>query len=52
LTYFQPSVLGKVHQDFACKLKTVRLWGAAVYGGQLVQRDLVLNACGILELQF
>jgi len=28
-------VLGKVHQDFAGKLETARLWGAAVYGGQV-----------------
>jgi len=35
LTYFQPSVSGKVHQDFPGKLKTVRLWSAAVYGGQV-----------------
>ena len=42
---------GKVHQDFACKLKTARLWGTAVYDGQLVQRDHVLSDSDIVELQ-
>ena len=42
---------GKVHQDFARKLKTARLWGTAVYDGQLVQRDHVLSDSDILELQ-
>lgn len=41
----------KVHQDFASKLKTARLWGTAVYDGQLVQRDHVLSDSDILELQ-
>jgi len=42
---------GKVHQDFARKLKTARLWGTAVYDGQLVQRDHVLGDSDIVELQ-
>jgi len=42
---------GKVHQDFARKLKTARLWGTAVYDGQLVQRDQVLSDSDIVELQ-
>ncbi len=42
---------GKVHQDFARKLKTARLWGTAVYDGQLVQRDHVLSDSDIVELQ-
>jgi len=33
------------------KLKTGRLWGTAVYDGQLVQRDHVLNDNDIVELQ-
>jgi len=49
--YFQPSVLGKVHQYFASKLKTARLWGTASYDGQLVQRNHVLNDSDIVELQ-
>jgi ribosome-interacting GTPase 1 len=42
---------GKVHQDFARKLKTARLWGTAVYDGQFVQRDHVLSDNDIVELQ-
>ena len=42
---------GKIHQDFASKLKTARLWGTAVYDGQLVQRDHVLSDNDIVELQ-
>jgi ribosome-interacting GTPase 1 len=42
---------GKVHQDFARKLKTARLWGTAVYDGQFVQRDHVLSDSDIVELQ-
>jgi len=42
---------GKVHQDFARKLKIARLWGTAVYDGQLVQRDHVLSDSDIVELQ-
>jgi ribosome-interacting GTPase 1 len=42
---------GKVHQDFASKLKTARLWGTTVYDGQLVQRDHVLSDSDIVELQ-
>jgi ribosome-interacting GTPase 1 len=42
---------GKVHQDFARKLKTARLWGTAVYDGQFVQRDHVLSDSDVVELQ-
>ncbi len=42
---------GKVHQDFASKLKTARVWGTAVYDGQLVQRDHELSDSDIVELQ-
>ena len=41
----------KVHQDFASKLKTARLWGTDVYDGQKVQRDHVLSDSDIVELQ-
>jgi len=41
----------KVHQDFVSKLKTARLWGTAVYDGQLVQRDHMLSDGDIVELQ-
>jgi len=42
---------GKVHQDFASKLKTARLWGTTVYDGQFVQRNHVLSDSDIVELQ-
>lgn len=42
---------GKVHQDFASKLKTARVWGTAVYDGQLVQREHELSDSDIVELQ-
>ena len=42
---------GKVHQDFASQLKTARVWGTAVYDGQLVQRDHELSDSDIVELQ-
>jgi ribosome-interacting GTPase 1 len=42
---------GKVHQDFARKLKTARVWGVAVYDGQFVQRDHVLSDSDVVELQ-
>ena len=41
---------GKVHQDFARKLKTARVWGEAVYDGQMVQRDHVLSDRDVVEL--
>jgi hypothetical protein len=42
---------GKVHQDFAQKLKTAKVWGTAVFDGQMVQRDYVLQEGDIIELQ-
>jgi ribosome-interacting GTPase 1 len=42
---------GKVHQDFAQKLKAARLWGSGVFDGQRVQRDYVLQDGDIVELQ-
>ena len=42
---------GKVHQDFARKLKTARVWGTNVFDGQMVQRDYVLQEGDIVELQ-
>ena len=42
---------GKVHQDFASKLKTARVWGTDVYDGQLVQREHELSDKDIVELQ-
>ncbi len=42
---------GKVHQDFSRKLKSARVWGPAVFDGQMVQRDYVLQEGDIVELQ-
>jgi ribosome-interacting GTPase 1 len=41
----------KVHQDFAQKLKAAKVWGTAVFDGQMVQRDYVLQEGDIIELQ-
>jgi ribosome-interacting GTPase 1 len=42
---------GKIHQDFAEKMKSARVWGALVYDGQMVQRDYVLQDGDVVELQ-
>ncbi len=42
---------GKVHQDFLEKLKTARVWGSAVYDGQMVGRDHVLHDGDVVELR-
>lgn len=41
---------GKVHQDFASNLKAARVWGNAVYNGQMVQRDHPLQDGDVVEL--
>ena len=41
---------GKVHKDFTKKLKVAKVWGAAVFDGQMVQRDHVLQEGDIVEL--
>ncbi|MDZ7697308.1 MAG: GTPase [Deltaproteobacteria bacterium] len=41
---------GKVHQDFARNLKAARVWGNAVYDGQMVQRDHLLQDGAVVEL--
>jgi len=41
----------KVHQDFAKKLKSAKVWGSAVFDGQMVQRDYVLQDGDVVELQ-
>jgi ribosome-interacting GTPase 1 len=40
-----------VHQDFFEKLKTARVWGSAVYDGQMVGRDHVLSDGDVVELR-
>ena len=42
---------GKVHRDFLEKLKTARVWGSAVYDGQMVGRDHVLHDGDVVELR-
>jgi hypothetical protein len=41
----------KVHQDFAQKLRAAKVWGSAVFDGQMVQRDYVLQDGDVVELQ-
>lgn len=41
---------GKVHRDFAEKLKSARVWGQGVFDGQLVGRDHILEDGDIVEL--
>ena len=40
----------KVHKDFKEKLKYARVWGRAVYEGQMVQRDYILQDGDVVEL--
>lgn len=40
-----------VHQDFYENLKTARVWGSALYDGQLVGRDHVLEDGDVVELR-
>jgi ribosome-interacting GTPase 1 len=40
----------KVHKDFLDKLKVAKIWGDAVYDGQMVHRDHVLHDGDIVEL--
>jgi hypothetical protein len=39
----------KIHKDFQEKLKYARIWGKAVYDGQMVQKDYVLQDGDIAE---
>jgi hypothetical protein len=42
---------GKVHHDFAERLKSAKVWGSSVFEGQMVQRDYVLQDGDVVELQ-
>lgn len=42
---------GRVHQDFAKKLKSARIWGSGEFDGQLVARDHVLRDGDVVELR-
>jgi len=41
---------GKIHKDFVQNLKLARVWGEAVYDGQTVGRDYVLQDGDVVEL--
>jgi ribosome-interacting GTPase 1 len=40
----------KVHKDFYEQLKTARVWGSAVFDGQMVKRDHLLQDGDVVEL--
>ena len=40
----------KVHKDFSEKMKYAKIWGKAVFDGQMVQRDYVLQEGDIVEM--
>jgi hypothetical protein len=42
---------GKIHRDFLYKLKSARVWGAAIYDGQMVSRDHILHDGDVVELR-
>ena len=42
---------GKIHKDFVSGLKFAKVWGKAVYDGQMVQRDHVLEDGDIVEIR-
>jgi len=41
----------KVHRDFFENLKSARIWGSAVYDGQMVGRDHILQDGDVVELR-
>lgn len=42
---------GRIHKDFVSRLKFAKVWGKAVYDGQMVQRDHVLEEGDIVEIR-
>lgn len=42
---------GRVHKDFLERFKTARVWGSAVFDGQMVGRDHVLQDGDVVELR-
>jgi len=42
---------GRIHKDFVSRLKFAKVWGKAVYDGQMVQRDHVLEDGDIVEIR-
>jgi ribosome-interacting GTPase 1 len=41
---------GKIHRDFVDQLKWAKIWGAAVYDGQMVDREHLLQDGDVVEL--
>lgn len=41
---------GKIHKDFVSRLKFAKIWGKAVFDGQMVQRDYVLQDGDVVEI--
>jgi ribosome-interacting GTPase 1 len=41
----------RIYKDFVNKLKFAKVWGKAVYDGQMVQRDHVLEDGDIVEIR-
>lgn len=40
----------KIHRDFLDEMKSARVWGKAVYDGQMVQREYVLKDGDVVEI--
>ncbi len=40
----------EIHKDFVARLKFAKVWGNSVFGGQMVQRDYVLQDGDIVEI--
>jgi uncharacterized protein len=40
----------EIHKDFVAKLKFAKVWGKAVFDGQMVQRDYVLSDGDVVEI--
>ncbi len=40
----------KIHKDFVTKMKFAKIWGTAVFDGQMVQRDHVLREGDVVEI--
>ena len=41
---------GKIHKDFVSKLKFAKIWGTAVFDGQMVQKDYFLQDGDVVEI--
>ncbi len=41
---------GRIHKDFVSKLKFAKIWGRAVFDGQMVQKDYFLQDGDVVEI--